>query len=83
MITDFVLPRRFSPLTLLNLVGGEENPPNLNMKRVWDAKPLRMKQLQLDFVRLYTICFTQPPLRCGERYPGRTSRPVPLGFDMS
>lgn len=34
MITDFVLPRRFSPLTLLNLVGGEENPPNLNMKRV-------------------------------------------------
>ena len=27
MITDVVLPRRFSPLTLLNLVWGEENPP--------------------------------------------------------
>lgn len=40
MITDFVLPRRFShlykevhKLTLLNLVWGEENPPNLNMNQ--------------------------------------------------
>lgn len=73
MITDFVLPRRFShlykevhKLTLLNLVWGEENPPNLNMNQGVRCQTIKeWSNSNLILWGFNTLCFTQPPSSLG------------------